>query len=168
MKISRLGITVAIAGLTALALVPSEAAAQAGGPFQFFAVTPCRLVDTRNPNGPLGGPILMGQTTRNFPVAGLCGIPTTAKAASLNFTVAATTGGGHLTVWPFGLTMPTVSTINFAYNEPAIANGAIAPLAAYNPSTPGDPTTNRSISVNMGIGAPYSAHVIIDVNGYFQ
>lgn len=168
MKISRLGITVAFAGLTALALVSREAAAQTGGPYQYFAITPCRVLDTRNANGPQGGPILMGQTSRNFPVAGLCNVPTTAKAASLNFTVAATTGGGHLTVWPFGITMPTVSTINFAYTEPAIANGAITPFAAYNPSTPGDPTTNKSISVFMGIGAAYSAHVIIDVTGYFQ
>jgi hypothetical protein len=159
-------ITLFIAGAALVAL--SGTAIAQTGPFQYYAVTPCRVVDTRNANGPQGGPILTGGTGRDFPLAGLCGVPTTAQAAAINVTVAATTGSGHLTIWPFGITMPTVSTINFLYNDPAIANGAIVPLAAYNPSTPGDPTTNKSMSVFLQIGAAYSAHVVIDINGYFE
>ncbi len=95
MKISRLGITVAIAGLTALALVPTEAAAQTGGPFQFFAVTPCRLSTRVIQTARWADPNFRWSSRPNFPIAGLCGVPTTAKAAALNVTVAATTGGGH-------------------------------------------------------------------------
>lgn len=164
MKISKVGLFVAGAALTAL----SGTATAQTGPYQFFSITPCRLVDTRNANGPQGGPALTGHTSRSFPIAGLCGVPTTAKAAALNVTTVATTGGGHLRIWPAGATMPLVSTMNFDPGEPAIANGAIVPLAAYNPSTPGDPTTNNSISVYLGIGVPYSAHLVIDVTGYFQ
>jgi hypothetical protein len=161
MKISKLGLFVTSAALTALS---GTAAAQ----FQYYAITPCRLVDTRNPNGPQGGPILVGTTTRSFPIAGLCGLPTTATAASLNLTTVATTGSGHLRVWPYGLPLPVASTMNFDAGEPAIANGAIVPLAPYNPVIPGDPTTNNSILVYLGIGYPYTAHLVIDVTGYFQ
>ena len=53
---------------------------------QFVAVTPCRLVDTRNANGPFGGPPISGGTSRNFaiPQQPTCNIPTTAAAYSLN------------------------------------------------------------------------------------
>ncbi len=51
-------------------------------PQNFFSVTPCRIVDTRASSGG-AGPI-SGGTYRNFTVAGLCGIPSTAAAFSLN------------------------------------------------------------------------------------
>lgn len=160
------GIIFLAAGVLTAAL-GSEVLAQTG-PYQYYAVTPCRLVDTRNAAGPQGGPALGGTTTRSFPVAGLCNIPTTAKAATLNVTTVATTGSGHLRIWNFGIPMPLVATMNFDAGEPAIANGAIVPLGPYNPTTVGDPTTNSSISVYLGIGAAYSAHLVIDVTGYFQ
>src|SRR5262245_55665611 len=34
----------------------------------FVGMTPCRVVDTRNPNGPLGGPALTGGASRTFPI----------------------------------------------------------------------------------------------------
>ena len=134
-------------------------AARAAGPFQFYSVTPCRLVDTRNPNGLTGGPALSGQGTRSFPVVGLCGVPATAQAAVLNVTVVSPTGGGHVRIWPYNATMPLVSTINFDPGEPAIANGAIVPLSS-------DPTL--SISTFLGASAGNTAHLVIDVTGYFQ
>jgi len=136
-----------------------SSAAQAGGPFQFFSVTPCRIVDTRNANGVTGGPALAGQATRSFPVVGLCGVPATAQAAVLNVTVVAPTGGGHVRIWPYNATMPLVSTINFDPGEPAIANGAIVPLSS-------DPTL--SISTFLGASSGNTAHLVIDVTGYFQ
>ena len=139
-------------------LLASAASAQAG-PFQFFSVTPCRIVDTRNPAGVTGGPALAGQGTRSFPVQSQCGVPTTAKAAVLNMTVVGPTGGGHLRVWPFNTPIPLVSTMNFDPGEPAIANGAIVPLGS-------DPSLQ--ISVFLGTGSGTNAHLVIDVNGYFQ
>lgn len=160
------GIIFLAAGVVTAAL-GSEVLAQ-NGPYQYYAVTPCRLVDTRNPAGPQGGPRLAGTVARSFPIAGLCGLPTTAKAATLNLATVATTGSGNLRIWPFGIAMPLVATMNFDAGEPAIANGAICPLGPYAPSTPGDPTTNNSISAYYAIGAAYSADLVIDVTGYFQ
>ena len=35
----------------------------------YYPLTPpCRIADTRKPNGPLGGPFLSGDTERDFPV----------------------------------------------------------------------------------------------------
>ena len=35
-------------------------------PLQFVSTTPCRVVDTRNPDGPFGGPPIQGGTYRSF------------------------------------------------------------------------------------------------------
>ena len=35
---------------------------------EFYPLTPCRVVDTRGPDGDLGGPYLQGHQERNFPV----------------------------------------------------------------------------------------------------
>src|SRR5262245_3083791 len=43
-------------------------------PSQYFTVTPCRLIDTRNPAGPYGGPALTAGVNRTFTVTGQCGI----------------------------------------------------------------------------------------------
>ncbi len=130
------------------------------GPFQFYSITPCRLVDTRGPVGPTGGPILAGNVVRSFPITGgTCGIPTTAQAAVLNVVIVGPTSGGNLRVWPYNTTMPLVATINFDPNEPAIANGAIAPLA-------NDPSLQVSVYPAMGVGP--TAHLVIDATGYFQ
>jgi hypothetical protein len=150
-----------LAGVGLAALLVS-AAAQAAGPYQFFSVTPCRLVDTRGPTGVTGGPSLVGNGTRSFPVdvaPTACGIPSTAAAAVLNFAVVGPTSGGHIRTWPFNTAMPLVATLNFDPNEPAIANGAIVPLTV-------DP--NFQISIFLGTGVGPTANLVIDVTGYFQ
>ena len=48
---------------------------------QFYPVTPCRVVDTRNASGTFGGPSLAGNTSRTFPLpTSSCSLPTTAQA----------------------------------------------------------------------------------------
>jgi hypothetical protein len=138
----------------------TASAAEAAGPYQFFSVTPCRIVDTRNPPVPAGtgGPALVAGSPRNFPIAGQCGVPVAAKAAVLNVTLVQPSTDGFLLIWPYNTAMPTVSTINAAAGDPAIANGAIVPLTA-------DPSFN--ISLVYGTAAPGTAHVILDVTGYF-
>ncbi len=152
---NQLAVRLAGVGLAAL-LLSSVAQGQA---LQFFSITPCRIVDTRGPTGVTGGPALTGHNTRSFPIAGQCGIPTTAKAAVLNVVAVGPTGGGHIRIWPFNTTMPTVATLNFDAGEPAIANGAIVPLTT-------DP--NFSISVYLGSGIGTTSNLVIDANGYFQ
>jgi hypothetical protein len=122
---------------------------------RFFTVAPCRLVDTRNPAGPLGGPALAAMTTRNFPVTGSCGIPSTARSISLNVTVTGSSGFGDLRVFPTSASGITSSTINWRTGQTR-ANNAIVGLG-----------TNGNVTVwcVMPTGA---THVILDVNGYFE
>ncbi len=47
-----------------------------GSSLQFYPLTPCRVLDTRNPDGPLGGPYLKTGQERDFPVLSSdCNIP---------------------------------------------------------------------------------------------
>jgi hypothetical protein len=153
----------ALLGIAATSFFSAVASAQANGPFQFYSVTPCRIVDTRNPPGITGGPALSHGATRSFPIHNQCGVPggpTGAKAAVLNVTIVGPSNFGHLTIWPFNTAVPLVSTINFSAGEAALANGAIVPLT-------NDPSFNVSVSPAIG-GGVGSVHLIIDVTGYFQ
>jgi len=120
----------------------------------FYPVTPCRIIDTRNANGPQGGPMLLGMTTRNVNVAGVCGIPSGAAAISVNVAVVAPSAGGYLTVFagPANNTLPLASTINFLPNK-TLSNNAIVKVG--------------SDSINVYDGGP-PLHFVIDVNGYFK
>ncbi len=119
----------------------------------FYPLTPCRIADTRNPNGPLGGPIMTAGFPRTFPVPmSACGLPTNAAAYSLNMTVVPQGPLGFLTTWATGLAQPAVSTLN-ALKGIVIANAAVVPAGA-----------GGSIDVFV----TNTTHVIIDTNGYFQ
>ena len=119
---------------------------------QFVAVTPCRLVDTRNTDGEFGGPPLQGQTSRSFPIPqGSCHIPATAAAYSLNVTVVPLGSLGYLTIWPAGEDQPYVSTLN-SYDGRVKANAAIVP-AGYQ----------GAVSVYVSD----MTNVVLDIDGYF-
>lgn len=142
-----------VAGAALLLLGVSPALAD--GPFRFFGVTPCRLVDTRNVGE---GPALSANTTRDFQVQGKCGVPVGAKAASLNVTVVGPVSRGHLRLFPSGTALPTISTINFQGGEPALANGAIVPLS----------TNANDLSVfTFFLAGTGTTHLVVDVTGYF-
>lgn len=137
----------------------------AGGPYDAFAVTPCRIVDTRLVGGPIpasGSRTFF--TTGSFTSQGgqtNCGIPFgLAKAVFLNVVAVGPSAGGYLTVYPYPLSLPLASTLNFAAGE-TIANGVLVPICDTGTTdcTPGD------FTVTMG-GA--SADIVIDVTGYLQ
>jgi len=130
-----------------------------GGPpgTRFHTVTPCRVLDTRRPPGPLGSPPLAGGAARTFPVTGACGVPATARAITGNLTVTQATAAGHLRAYPGGTTAPPVSTLNFATGQTR-ANNLIVTLGAA-----GD-LTGEAV---MPSGAD-TAHLILDVTGYFE
>jgi hypothetical protein len=120
---------------------------------QFFPLSPCRLVDTRGPIGSLGGPSLVGNMARSFPLlSSNCTVPGTAQAYSLNYTsVPRPSGLGFLTTWPTGQSQPLVSTLN-APTGAVTANGAIVPAG-----------TNGNVSVFVS----NDSDLVIDINGYF-
>jgi uncharacterized repeat protein (TIGR03803 family) len=121
-------------------------------PVQFVPLTPCRVVDTRNPDGTFGGPPIQGGTARSFPLPqGACGIPDTAKVYSLNVTVVPHGRLGYLTIWPTGQGQPQVSTMN--------SDGRIKANAAIVPAG-----TGGAVSVYVSD----TTDVVLDINGYFM
>ncbi len=123
---------------------------------QFVSVAPCRLVDTRNPNGQFGGPPITGGTSRNFPIPQQtpCDIPATAAAYSLNVTLVPLPGVavGFLSIWPTGETQPGVSTMN-SFDGRFKANAAIVP-AGYQGG--------------VSVYASNTTNVVLDIDGYFE
>ena len=160
--------------LAVIGVASRDARAQTG-PFQYYAVTPCRVADTRsatyNSGSYLNGtPSIIGDGTganiRAFFVkGGTCGIPSTAKAVSVNATVVNPTitgpGNGFLSLWPAGVSWPGISTINFPPGAGATANGAVVPLSSCTPPC-GD------MNVRYGAVPSGTLDFVLDVTGYFQ
>ena len=154
--------------------VPPYTAASAGGglstmtdvagPRAFIPITPCRVADTRG-NGFTGqaGPPVLTTSARSFVIAGTvpgiptqCGIPSGASAVSFQFTIVSPNAAGNLIAWPGG-PAPSVSVLNWSAGETALGNGTIVPLGG------------STISVQVNAAAPgATAHLVIDVNGYFS
>jgi hypothetical protein len=86
------------------AMEHKEVAAAATAPLPFVAVAPCRVADTRGNgfSGTYGPPSLSAGMSRDFSMTGVCGIPATAQAVSMNVTVTNTLGPGHITIYPEG------------------------------------------------------------------
>lgn len=172
-----------------------EASAQAG--YQYYAVTPCRVVDTRavNPQQPAPRnttatplpalypppcpspgcqPEWPGETEPENPQyfkvrgvsqydgTGSCGIPTNATAVSVNITLAQPGSNGNIRLWPYGGSMPLVSTQNVTTSDTAIANGAIIPLPTYDAANP-----DISARYTTGSKVVPTVQLILDVTGYF-
>lgn len=145
----------ATAGLFAL-VVPIKATA--AGPYSYYPMTPCRFVDTRDVNLQ-GGQPLSSFVLKTFTAKGKCGIPSTAKAISVNATIASPGGAGFLTLYPSGVTRPYVSVLDWAVTDNALANGALLPL--------GTGSTNE-ISAYEEENGTGTVQVILDVTGYLQ
>jgi hypothetical protein len=97
---------------------------------------------------------------RSFPVvSSACGIPAAAKALAVNVTVVPVSGAGFARVFPGDAAPPPTSTVNFPVGITRANNGV------FGLSRSGD--GSLAVLVNAG-GGTGSAHVIIDVDGYFQ
>ena len=129
-----------------------------GQAVQFYGVTPCRLVDTRNANGPLGGPALAaaGAPDRSFVLTGSCGIPSGATAVSANLTVVNAPFGGALTVYRGDGSLPGTTSISFNPVRTRAGN-AILQLSLDG---------SGAVKVSNSSAGPVS--FVLDVNGYFQ
>jgi hypothetical protein len=122
------------------------------GSLDFYTVTPCRILDTRNAAGTLGGPIMAAGQSRSFNVpSSACGIPAAVKAYSLNATVVPPASLSYLTLWGSG-GQPNVSTLN-SFDGSVVSNAALVPAGASGEVSAF--TTNLS-------------HLLLDINGYFR
>lgn len=137
-------------------VAPGTASCSPPTPQSFFTLTPCRVADTRNPAGPLGGPALAANTTRDFAIRGTCGVPATARSVAMNVTVTGSNNIGDLRLFPQGAATPGSSTINWRAGQTR-ANNAVLPL--------GGPSGSVSVQCDMPAG---STHLILDIFGYFQ
>ena len=119
---------------------------------QFYPLSPCRVLDTRNPGGALGGPAIPGSGSRSFPIpSSSCGAPGNSAAYSFNVTVVPHGQLGYVTAWPTGGSQPVVSTLN-SLDGTVLANAAIVPAG-----------TGGAVSFY----ASDTTDLIVDINGYF-
>ena len=121
----------------------------ASGTYQFYPLTPCRIVDTRNGDGGM----LQAGVERDYTIAGNCDVPSSATAYSFNVTVLPSAGGlDYLTVWPQGESQPVVSTLNDNTGT-VVANAAIVPAG--------------SNSTTAFYAHSNATNLLVDVDGYF-
>jgi hypothetical protein len=119
---------------------------------QFTAITPARLLDTRNGTGTNGHVGAIGTNgTVKLGIGGVDGIPSNVEAVVLNVTAINPTGSSFLTVYPDGHSLPGVSNINFVAGE-TIPNLVVVPV------------TNGSVDFYNHFG---NADVTADVAGYY-
>jgi photosystem II stability/assembly factor-like uncharacterized protein len=166
---SQITFTAGIAGTLTLGVVETDSSgcasaqasitvtvAPAGSAALFYTLTPCRVLDTRNPTGPLGGPPLQPGATRTFDMAtSACRIPAGAVAISANLTVTNVGTQGELVVFPSDISRPNASTLTFRAGRTR-ANNAIISLSSS--------TATFSIFNNSAATVDF----ILDVNAYFE
>ncbi|SHL25269.1 S53 family peptidase [Actinacidiphila paucisporea] len=122
----------------------------ATGGTSFHAAGPSRVLDTRYGVGaPKVGPLTStGSLSLNLADGNVLA---NAKAVVLNVTVADSTSGGVLTVWPDGKTLPTSSNLNWTKGQ-IVANLVTVPVV------------NGKIDFHVNAG---SVDVIADLFGYY-
>jgi hypothetical protein len=119
---------------------------------RYIPVAPCRVADTRNANGPFGGPMLSAGSTRSFAIPNsACNIPATAQAYALNFTVVPPGPLGSITVWPTGQDQPGTILLT-SFDGRVKANAAIVAAG-----------TSGGVSVYT----TQNTNLVIDITGYF-
>lgn len=121
----------------------------------YHGVVPTRVFDSRR-EADGAEKIEPGEQFVISPVMNDSGVPLEAQAAMLNITIVEADGAGFATVWPCGEPQPETSNVNFV-GVSTIANGAITKVG--NDGEPG------AICIVLG---QVAAHVLVDVNGYFE
>ena len=145
---------VVFAGLVVAAFVPGAAQAQTG--LQYYALTPCRVVDTRSSIDPAvtkRSAFTDGETRAyTFSTSTDCpGLSTTAGGWAIHISFLPTTVASTLTVYPSGVERPGTSTL-LGYPGTWTGNNAIVPAGSGG---------------TIELYSQYAGNVIIDVNGYF-
>jgi uncharacterized membrane protein YoaK (UPF0700 family) len=120
----------------------------------YHALTPARILDSRDHTGGLG--VFSSHVAQTFTVSGHGGVPSGAIAVTGNLTVTQQTSGGFLYVGPVAQNNPTSSTLNFPLGDDR-ANAVTVALSG---------TGTLSVTYAAGTLGP-TAQVIFDVTGYF-
>jgi hypothetical protein len=130
--------------------IRSSAIVAQPGPGRLVPIVPTRVLDTReNLGASVGKPKAKTVTSFHLPTSI---VPAEATAVVINLTGIAPAGPGYLTAWSSGYPQPGVSNLNFANAGETDANAAILPVG------PGG---------NIDIYTDTSAHLVVDVTGYW-
>jgi acid phosphatase type 7 len=121
----------------------------------YFTVPPCRLVDTRNANGLSGGPALAPGSSRSFPVAGLCEVPSSAVAVAVNVTAIGPSATGDLRLYGRSDVLPENNVVSFRAGQTRSSQAVIA-LGR-----------EGQVAARPTLPAGGSVHLVLDVSGYF-
>ncbi len=117
----------------------------------FVPLNPSRVFETRKNSGGRG--LIRDGETHEVGVAGVSAVPASGVGAVLaNVTVVGPTRNGYVSVWPNGAAQPNTSVVNFRAGQ---TKPNLAVL-----------TLGNSGAVNVFVSNG-SAHVLIDVLGYF-
>ena len=122
-----------------------------------YTITPCRLLDTRNPDGPYGGPNIPAGGSRTFTSRGSAGSRAAARAVALNVTVAGPSTTGFRDALPVG--RPAAGLLDHLLlggEDPGQQRAAVAVpprrRAVFNSSR--QPTPRRSSTSRGTSGSP--------------
>jgi outer membrane protein assembly factor BamB/uncharacterized membrane protein YoaK (UPF0700 family) len=120
----------------------------------YHALTPSRILDSRDHTGGLG--IFSSHGAQTFLVRGVGGVPASATAVTGNLTVTGQSSAGFLYIGPVGMANPTSSTLNFPLGDDR-ANAVTVALGGGG---------TLSVTYAAATLGP-TAQVIFDVTGYF-
>jgi ATP dependent DNA ligase C terminal region len=133
-----------------LSLATSAAAQPLSGP-EFIPLTPCRALDTRVTGTPVPANVPTTIQISGVTSGGTnCGVPSTAVAAALNFTITQPQGPGWMAAWAGG-PLPLASVVNFVAGE----------------------TVANAVDIGLGAGGTVlvqpvvTTHLVVDIYGYF-
>lgn len=119
----------------------------------FHLVTPCRILDTRQP---ADGPRLRAGETRIVAVPGRCGVPVTARAAAFNVTAVLPNRAGAVVVLPGDAPAATANTVSFGAGQTRAAMSVVA-LSSDGAGT-----------IAIRNDSPGDVDVVLDVTGWFE
>jgi YVTN family beta-propeller protein len=122
-------------------------------PLQFVAITPCRLLDTRQTGNPIQGGTFQTYNIPQLAQENGCNSLPANGAYSLNVTLIPWNHQrvSYLTVWPAGQTQPTVSTMNSPDGRTK-ADATIVPAG---------------VSGAINVYATDKTDLVLDIDGYF-
>ena len=128
----------------------------------YVAITPCRIVDTRQAGG-----ALVDREIRDVEVVGDgpgfaaqgglpdgCGIPTDTVAVEASIAAVDPTDSGFFRAWPFGQSMPNATFMNFDRGMDITNTGSITI----------DPDDDQYLRIRDFGG---TSHYVIDIQGYW-
>ncbi|MBV9593705.1 MAG: hypothetical protein JO147_07925, partial [Actinobacteria bacterium] len=120
----------------------------------FAALTPHRLLDTRDGTGVPAAGIVQPDGSVSLSVDSFGGVPATGVAAVvLNVTVTEPTGPGYVSAYADGAAAPVASNINYSTGQ-TVPNLVFAPVG-------------QNGRVRIFVSGTAGAHVIADVFGYY-